>query len=877
MKNLFKNLMLVAVAAMAFTACQNDVDDVNAVSKGLTLTFSGTLEEDTRVAFGDYDGDAYKVVWSGDEAENTTFTAFDADGGQFGSKSVTMEVDENRAKAIFTVEWWDASYFADCDIIAYVGNGVSKYTGNFNFDDSTVQCPTDNSVDTNYFGLKGTFPYKAGEATVIDGVFEHLTAYGKVTLPEVEGVKFDSVKVVLTGASEDVVKTYNLDVTKVTTQTYFFACEPMAEVTKFSVSASNVSGDMYTYETEVLNGLSFNAGRVSNIKVKELNKLEASYSMTGFVHNSYGYSELTLFVNDDRTGEKVATFTVDYDPNITLIPAGTYKFTSLDDTYENEYFVGGFMYWYGDCYAAPFNFYDKIGMVVKHLDKGYDIAITWELNDVVGTYSYAGIIEHAYPDYVDWGYYMYNPGDAFPLATPEVSASANGNAITLSWGAVENAASYTIFKSVEVDYEREYVELATVNSDVLTYTITDLEFNTEYAFGVQANAAQGDTNYKNSNIAGVTQKTAFDYNKPDYTIELTKVVSIEGNIITLAGDNENDTVTIVFNPGLSSIVAGEYTGVTAWEYDSSYHSVPVWSSTSALEFSCVNGTNFNIAEAYLSYGYYASQGNAVISIDANNNYNIVLNVVCSEILVKYTYNGKLGGTEEPEESESSASAVLVTDTTFNGFNPYDVTFSFANGDKVVARFNTSGNQYLHLGKWQADYWQEPHYISLVKLNGDEAYISACNVAYENNAYTVTFSVFEYKNYTTINYTYTGAIVGLNAPEACDCLKEPEQPGDATLLNYTYCNNTYSNGTYYDVQFLREDGVYENNVVISFKYNGRPLAGTYTMSSGHFDAVNCKFNGTDSISNLVVEISTDRVFDATFEAGGQKYHLIYEGF
>lgn len=131
--------------------------------------------------------------------------------------------------------------------------------------------------------------------------------------------------------------------------------------------------------------------------------------------------------------------------------------------------------------------------------------------------------------------------------------------------------------------------------------------------------------------------------------------------------------------------------------------------------------------------------------------------------------------DQPEVYEPSASAALVTDTTFGGFNPYDVTFSFENGDKVLARFNTSGNQYLHLGAWQNDSYQDPHYLSVVKLNGDDAYAPACNVAYENGVYTVTMSVYEYTNYTTTEYTYTGAIEGLNAPEACDCIKEPEQP------------------------------------------------------------------------------------------------------
>ena len=506
------------------------------------------------------------------------------------------------------------------------------------------------------------------------------------------------------------------------------------------------------------------------------------------------------------------------------------------------------MYWYGDCYAAPFNLYDKIGMEVKHLDKGYDIAITWELNDVVGTYSYAGIIEHAYPDYVDWGYYMYNPGDAFPLATPEVSASANGNAITLSWGAVENAASYTIFKSVEVDYEREYVELATVNSDVLTYTITDLEFNTDYTFGVQANAAQGDTNYKNSNIAGVTQKTTFDYNKPDYTIELTKVVSIEGNIITLAGDNENDTVTIVFNPGLSSIVAGEYTGVTAWEFDSSYHSVPVWSSTSALEFSCVNGTNFNIAEAYLSSGYYESQGNAVISIDANNNYNIVLNVVCSEILVKYTYNGKLGGTEEPEYDYTNVtltSAVAThADSSYIGGTGYDITFTDGT-TTIVCQVQTKDKTYLKARMWdQSVQWGEVGYINSLTWTGvSNPWPYEMNVKVVDGKYNIAIKTFDFdvNSKPEYNATFVGQIEGFTLPEEEESVVVPEFviPGEGGSYTYDYSYTKLVDGLD-DNNSIRV--AQDNGWIWDIKFN----KGLASIEPGDYKATNDSFTTKDAL-------------------------------
>ncbi len=256
----------------------------------------------------------------------------------------------------------------------------------------------------------------------------------------------------------------------------------------------------------------------------------------------------------------------------------------------------------------------------------------------------------------------------------------------------------------------------------------------------------------------------------------------------------------------------------------------------------------------------------------------------------YVYTGAGNVEPEPEPIEPSASAVLVTDTTFNGFNPYDVTFTFATGDKVEIRFNTSGNQYLHLGAWQTDAWQDPHYISQVKYNGELATATACNVAYENDAYTVTMSVFEYTNYATLEYTYTGAIEGLNAPEACDCLepKEPENPEGGDVINVTIQDLSvgYDQPGEKELQFWYSA---TNAHVIDFKgFNscnpGQPLAaGTYSSEDYTIDANYCIFDyGTTNggMSDIVVVVTDNGdgtyTYDAKFSHSGQKYAFVYTG-
>ena len=64
MKNLFKNLMLVAVAAMAFTACSEDNNEVNNVEKKTTLEFVASFDGDTRSGFtGSSENENGKVVY----------------------------------------------------------------------------------------------------------------------------------------------------------------------------------------------------------------------------------------------------------------------------------------------------------------------------------------------------------------------------------------------------------------------------------------------------------------------------------------------------------------------------------------------------------------------------------------------------------------------------------------------------------------------------------------------------------------------------------------------------------------------------------------------------------------------------------------------
>ncbi len=333
-----------------------------------------------------------------------------------------------------------------------------------------------------------------------------------------------------------------------------------------------------------------------------------------------------------------------------------------------------------------------------------------------------------------------------------------------------------------------------------------------------------------------------------------------------------------------------------------------WSYADAATGAILNGT-YNYCYNALDAMYGGWDGFVIVS--DTTYYDSKLTVTDDQIVLKlkgiaeYVFN-KNAAPVEPEPVDPFATAALVTDTTFNGFNPYDVTFGFENGDQVAVRFNTIGAQYLHLGAWQTENWQDPHYISQVKLNGELASITACNVAYENDAYTVTMSVYEYTNYTTTEYTYTGAIEGLIAPEACDCLKEPEEvvlpefviPGEGGTYTYDFrytklvdgldaanaIRVAQDNGWIWDIKFnpgLSSIVPGDYTAVQGFTTADALEVDTYNGSVQYGD--NYQFFYPDSFSEVSINVQQEGEFYCItligangYSAEGKTYRLVYIG-
>ena len=266
MKNLFKNLMLVAVAAMAFTACEKDIvtggEEQNA--EGATrITFKADFADDTRSYFGEKtDEGAYPSFWEGNEVAK--FNYWKSNLGNQGDKEATI----NDGK--FTVEFGkaiDTGMIVEAYVPAASWSDVKhEWDSNYDYCEvyrtyslPTQQNPTATSVDPKAHILKAS--------VVADGsdnynlIFEHQVAYGKLSLKNFAGTGVTSYVLTI----NDIVYVVNSE----NTADVWFACEPaVVENMTLSVVASEGTFTKTLVDENSDKTLKFVKGQVSTFAVK---------------------------------------------------------------------------------------------------------------------------------------------------------------------------------------------------------------------------------------------------------------------------------------------------------------------------------------------------------------------------------------------------------------------------------------------------------------------------------------------------------------------------------------------------------------------------------------------------------------------------------
>ena len=479
MKNLFKKLMLVAVAAMAFTACSQDVNEVNKVEKVTRYEFTANIADDTRSGFAEKEegATAYKSEWhEGDQVK------IFIDGY---NDPVVTDID---TEGKFELELTNAPETFFMTVCA----PANAWTGVYGWTVPTEQTPLANSVDPKAHILRST-----ENLIVSNGVasvqMSHFASYGKMTVNGVD-FKINKVEVSFNGGT-----TYTINATNVQNNTFWFAISENLTVSEFTVTAYG-EGDSVVTKTVSMEGkekpLAFSWGRVSTFSVSGLEAVVAPEEPKALVFTS------AKWANTDASDKLVKFYTAD---GATLqlnwyncgsdnwIVPNTYGFANSGAIYP-----GGQYSWYKNTAAGIDTEIVRGSVMVSVVNGQYYIEFS-NMADydgvVIEAATFTGLISG-----------LKVPDMRTALATPNVTSSVDGKMITLSWDAVEGAESYKVFCATTS-------AIAEVNTTETTVTIEAPEYSKQYEFMVTAIAADTDPDYKSSEAKTIKVTTDKDPNK----------------------------------------------------------------------------------------------------------------------------------------------------------------------------------------------------------------------------------------------------------------------------------------------------------------------------------------------------------------------------
>ena len=675
MKNLFKNLMLVAVAAMAFTACTETNDEVNAVVNKTRYEFTANIAEETRSGFAEKEegATAYKSEWFGDETLKIFLNTND------GWSAETTALINAEGQFSFEVENAPESFFMT------VVSPAESWSSQYSYTVPTEQTPLANSVDPKAHLLQSSSTFiQTGSESI--SMSPQYACYGKMTV-DAPGFTISKVEVSFNGG-----KVYTLNAKNVENNVFWFAVDSMIDVSTFTVTAYNAEGNAVAKTVDVAAAgkeLKFQWGRVSTFSVSGLAEVVAPSAP---MFTSAGYN--------GNPGDKVVKLYSDTLGELWMNFYGSNPLLSSDNWINpGQYGKDNGMYFggnYGQYKPAGFSEFltaapNWFTLDVSIVDGKYKFVINADYTNM-----YDGVVlENA-------TFIGEIPGLGMPdmrtlLAAPSnVTGSADGKTITLSWDPVQGADGYrvSLFSPYDEYFEEtvttnEYVYEAQLYSKEYSFTIMPyaLDTNAQYRYSEDVYEYAYVTTGKDPSIWADVVANNIIWDSSNGAFKMT------GEVVSgTAWGHANDYVRLYINqsdrPGNNSIKVGTYTGCGG-------------TSPQAGQFGARLSLYWGSVTMPSAFG---TTSTVEVSYDEAVGYTIVL----THNNVTYGYKGMPEGWVAPSEGGESGGDEPVNPDPEQPGQTYSTVFTSCKcvnnmdmGEGWGAKFELSNDEGLFLWLWVA--------------------------------------------------------------------------------------------------------------------------------------------------------------------------------
>ena len=320
MKNLFKSLMTVAVAAMAFASCSTNFTDEVSYGEKVQFTVNAVNDEITRSTFGEPAEGKYPTLWEGNEK---FVINVNGEGDKKTTSDVTAKFSDDKRGAYLTVAFDELAAQSDYTLHALapasacVFNSITAGKG-WQVTIPTAQTPKANSCDAAAQILIGVSETKTTTAESFDMTFKHAVAYGKMSLKNlnlgdatISSVAITSTKNIAgrfyinhkTGAYSDNSGAKSITINTASTDNIWFALAP-ADVSNTALTVVvNTNQGTFTKEVTMPANRVFEAGKISTFGV----------DMTGVALVAPVQYTLLTNINNLKAGDQIVIAAKDAD------------------------------------------------------------------------------------------------------------------------------------------------------------------------------------------------------------------------------------------------------------------------------------------------------------------------------------------------------------------------------------------------------------------------------------------------------------------------------------------------------------------------------------------------------------------------------------